>query len=631
VEPLPGFIGRIARVNLSKSKVKEETVESEVFRKHLGGRGLAGKILLEELDLKVDPLEPGNKLLFLTGPLTGTAFPGSGKHQVLAKSPLTGIWGESTSGGFWGPELKFAGYDGLIIEGRASNSVYLWIKDQKIEIRDGTKLWGRNVVEATKQILEETDSRARVACIGPAGENLVRYASIIHDMNHAAGRTGMGAVMGSKNLKAVAVKGSKRVEIADQGRFNQLLQEAREVLKKSSTTSQYHKYGTSGGLTSLQALGILPTKYFQTGVFDGSELLSGEAMAETILKGTTTCMACPIACIRAVSVDSGPYKGVTVETGGPQYETIAAFGSLCLNSNLEAIAKAHQLCNQYGLDTISAGSAIAFAMECYERKLLTREETDGIEMKWGNVDAILTMIEKISKREGFGNLLAEGLLRASRKIGGTAQEIALHVKGVEVPIHEPRGKKGVGLFYAISCRGACHLQASHDTAFGGDKGIPEISLRGQIDRFAIEGKGSFIKKTEDLMAICNSAVICRFPTVALNPQENISVTLIAQMLSAATGWDLTTEELMKIGERAVNLTRIFNVKLGISRRDDTLPARFSEEMPEGASEGQRISKADLDKMLDEYYRERKWDDNGIPTKEKLRELGISQLAGNLTK
>jgi len=627
---MPGFVGRLARVDLSESKVKEEDVE-ETFRKFLGGKGLAGKIMLEELDLKVDPLDAENKLLFLTGPLTGTAFPGGGKHQVLAKSPLTGIWGEATSGGYWGPELKFAGYDGLIIEGKASSPVYLWIHDRGAEIRDGTKLWGRNVVEATKQIQRETNRSAKVACIGVAGEKLVRYACVIHEMNHAAGRSGMGAVMGSKNLKAVAVLGSGRLEMADPHEFNRLLREAHAILEKSSTAKSLHRYGTSGGVLPLQELGILPTKHFQTGMFEGSERISGEAMAETILTGRTTCMGCPIACMRAVRVGSGPHKGVTEETGGPQYETVAAFGSLCLNADLGAIAKAHQMCNQYGLDTISTGNAIAFAMECYDRNLLGREEVNGMELKWGNAEAMLRTIEKIGERDGFGDLLAEGVARASKRIGGEAEKIAMHVKGMEVPLHEPRGKKGVGLFYAISCRGACHLQAAHDTVLGGERGIPEIGVEGRVDRFSVRGKGRLVKSTEDLAAVCNSAVICRFPTVLLNPTENISVTLITKMLSAATGWDMTPEELVRIGERAVNLTRVFNVKLGIDRKDDHLPARASEEMPEGTSKGQKISKEDLDTMLNEYYMERGWDERGIPTREKLEELGMSELAGTLPR
>ena len=621
-----GFIGRLARVDLSKGKVREEEIEEEVFRKFLGGRGLAAKILLEELDPNVDPLSPENKLIFATGPLTGTAYPGSGKHIVAAKSPLTSLWGESASGGYWGPELKFAGYDALIVEGRASSPVYLWIHDREVEVRDGSHLWGMTVVEATKKIRRETDEHARVACIGPAGEMLVRYACIINDMNHASGRTGLGAVMGSKNLKAVAVYGSRRrLETAKPNEFKNLLVEAHKILKESSTAQSLFNYGTSGGVPSLNELGILPTKNFQTGVFEGSERISGQAMAETILVGRTTCMGCPIQCVRAVRVEGGRFGGVTEETGGPQYETVAAFGSLLLNDNLESIAYAHYLCNQYGIDTISTGVAIAFAMECYEKEVLRKEDTGGLELRWGDPETILKLIEIIVRREGLGDVLAEGVKRAAERIGKGAERYAMHVKGQELPMHEPRGKKALALAYAISNRGACHLTSSHDTSFSG-KGIPELGIEGGLDRFAVNGKGRFVKRTEDLMGFCNSAVICRFTTAVLNPAENIPIKMIAKFLEAATGWNVGPRDLQIMGERAVNLTRIFNVRLGVTRKDDVIPSRFAEEMPEGASKGQKVTPEDLDLMLDEYYEERGWTRNGIPTKERLEALGIGEFA-----
>ena len=623
---MPGFVGRLARVDLSKGEVREEEIEEGIFKRFLGGRGLAAKILLEELSPDVDPLSPENKIVFATGPLTGTAYPGSGKHIVAAKSPLTLIWGESTSGGYWGPELKFAGYDVLIVEGRASSPVYIWLHDREIEVRDGAHLWGMNVVEATKRIRCETDERARVACIGQAGERLVRYACIINDMNHASGRTGLGAVMGSKNLKAVAVYGShRRLEVVRPAEFRNLLVEAHKILEASSTAQSLSNYGTSGGTPALNELGILPTKNFQTGVFEGSERISGQAMAESILVGRTTCMGCPIGCIRAVRIEEGPYKGVTEEAGGPQYETVAAFGSLLLNDNLEAIARAHYLCNQYGIDTISTGVSIAFAIECYERGILRKEDTGGLELRWGDPELILKVVEMIAQRKGLGDVLAEGVRRTAKKFGAEAERYAMHVKGLEVPMHEPRGKKALALLYAISNRGACHLVSSHDTPFAG-KGIPELGIEGGLDRFAVEGKGKFVKSTEDLMGFCNSAVICRFPTAVLNPEENIPIKMIAKFLGAVTGWDVGPRDLQTFGERAVNLARIFNVRLGVTRKDDTIPSRFGEEMPEGASKGQRVTTADLDLMLDEYYKARGWTENGIPTRRRLEALEIGEFA-----
>jgi len=619
------FIGKLLRVNLSNDAIKHEELEEETFRRFLGGRGLAAKILLEELDLSVDPFDPANKIIFATGPLTGTPFPGSGKHIVASKSPLTLKWGESTSGGFWGPELKFAGFDAIIIEGKASNPVYLWIHDGEVEIIDCNEIWGLNTVQATKRIRSETDKKARVACIGQAGENRVLYASIINDMNHASGRTGLGAVMGSKNLKAIAVLGSNRkLTLAKPKIFHELTIQAHEILKKSSTAQSLSNYGTSGGLLSLNELGILPTRNFQDGFFEFAEDISGEKMAERMVIGKTTCMGCPIGCVRSVRIEGGPYGYVGEETGGPQYETIASFGSLLLNKDLESIAKMHQLCNEYGLDTISTGVSIAFATECFERKLITVKDTNGLKLRWGDPNIVIKLIHLIACKEGFGTLLAEGVMRAAKKIGKGANRFAMHVKGLEVPMHEPRGKKAVGLFYAISNRGACHLAASHDTAFAG-KGIPELGIEGGLDRFSIKGKGIFVKKTEDLMGFCNSAVICRFTTAVLNPAENIPIWMIAKFLEAATGWKVDPIDIQILGERAVNLARLFNVRLGVTRREDVLPLRFSEELPRGASKGQKITIEDLNTMLNEYYKARGWNNEGIPTKERFELLGLNEF------
>lgn len=625
-------MGKILRVNLTTEKIVENKLEEELVKTFLGGRGLGVKILFDELKAGIDPLKFRNKLIFATGPLTGTPFPGNSRYIVMAKSPLTGIWGEANAAGDFGIKLKNAGYDALIIEGEAEIPVYLWIHDCEAEIRDASRLWSKITGDTSKSIIEEVRKMdASVACIGPGGENLVRYACVISDLMRAAGRCGMGAVMGSKKLKAVAVHGTQKIKIADEEGLREL---SRIAVKDSfkGWGRDLHDHGTASELEILHHTGRLPTKAFRKCTFEGATKITGETMTETILVGSKPCFGCPISCHRVIEVKE-PYV-VDSSYGGPEYESCAALGSLCMNDNLVAIAKANELCNKYALDTISTGVSIAFAMECYEKGLLTMEDIDGIDLKWGNHRAMIEIIEKIAKREGIGDLLAEGVRRASEKIGRGSEKFALHVKGLELPMHEVRGKKGLGLSYATSVRGACHLQSFHDDFVELDKDLaPEIGLDSKITpRHRLHTgpeKVKMIKMGEDLHCIYNSLIICEFPvwwTSGIRPKTFVSA------FASVTGWDVNSKDLMHIGERILNLCKAFNVREGMTRRDDTLPERLMEPLSEGLYKGEAISRDMLSRMLDYYYEFRGWDkETGIPKKEVLERLGLNYVAKELEK
>lgn len=626
-------MGKVLRVNLSKEKIVKDKLEENMARKFIGGRCLGAKILFDEVRQGINPLGPENKLVIATGVLTGIPFAGNSRYVIMAKSPLTGIWGEANSSGFFGPELKCAGYDAVIVEGKADAPVYLWIHDDEAEIKDASHLWGKITGETQKIIREEVkDRKTRVACIGPGGENLVKYACVISDLNRAAGRTGMGAVMGSKNLKAIAVRGTEKIEFAHEKRLMELVRIANQEVWEGVYGNLLQKYGTDGDLDDLDATGRLPTKNFRKSTFEGSDKITGETMAETILKKRGACYACPVACIRVVEAKE-PYK-VDPAYGGPEYETTAALGSLCMNDNLVAVAKGNELCNKYSIDTISTGVVIAFAMEGYERGLITKEDTQGIDLTWGNHHAIIQLIEKIAKREGFGDILAEGVKKAAEKIGSGAEEFAIHIKGQEVPMHEPRGKKGLGLSYATSNRGACHLQAEHDDIFEDEKWLcPEIGLDRALtprDRLYLgKEKAKLVKIAGDLWALYDSLIVCKFTAY---PEGGIGVRRLTDIVAAATGWEITINELMAVGERAFNLCRTFNVREGITRKDDTLPTRLMEPLGEGPYEGEAISRYALNKVLDHYYELRGWDKKtGIPRRRKLKELDLKHVADELER
>ncbi|MEM2178664.1 MAG: aldehyde ferredoxin oxidoreductase family protein [Candidatus Methanomethylicaceae archaeon] len=618
-----GYNKKIVRIDLANEKISIEEVDDYIYRMYLGGRGLGAYFLFKELKPKIDPLSSENKLIFATGILTGVPLPGFSKYSVVSKSPLTNSFGEAEAGGFFGPELKFAGFDALIIEGKSEKPVYLWINNGKIEIRDAKHLWGKTTKDTQEEIRKElNDKLIRVASIGLAGENLVRYACIINELKYVNGRSGLGAVMGSKKLKAIAVRGHKRIKYKNEEKIRELIKWVAENWKNFPGTVARNTYGTSIGVMVNNKIGILPTKNFQGGYFEKAEEISGEKMKETILIKTEGCYACPIRCKRVVK-GKEPYV-TDPDYGGPEYETVAAFGSLCYIDDLNAIALANQMCNAYGLDTISTGCVIAFAMECYENNILTKNDTNGLDLKFGNKEAMLKLIEMIAKREGIGDLLAEGVMRASKKIGKGSEKFALHVKGKEVPLQEPRGKTGVGLAYALSPSGADHMQHPHDPAF--EKILEEYKPLGiikPIDSLSLgPEKVRFFMYTHLWWGLFDCLGICKFPFIP-HPAGFLKINHLIEIVNAVTGWETSLWELMKVSERAINIARCFNIREGFTNIDDNLPERFFEEIKFGPKKGFKINKEEFYEAIKMYYEMMGWDRNtGIPTKAKLDELDI---------
>jgi aldehyde:ferredoxin oxidoreductase len=606
-----GYWGRILRVDLSKKKISEQPLDDDVASALIGGSGLGARILFDEVAPEVDPLGPDNLLIFAVGPLTGTKIYNSNRFDVIAKSPLTGIFGEANSGGFWGETFKKCGYDAVVIKGISKRPVYLYIDEKQVKIEDAGELWGKDTFEADRLMREKYGKTSQVALIGPAGENLVRIANITTDGKHAraAGRCGMGAVMGSKKLKAIVVNGNKEPEIAHPEKVQELIRSLAATMKEG--TAGIKQYGTSGGLEYCEEIGNIPVKNWYQGPWpEGAKKVSGRTMAETILTDRYHCGRCVINCGRVLKSVEGPYKGA--ELGGPEYETIGLLGSNLLVDDLQAVATSNELCNRYGLDTISTGGVIGFAMEAYERGLISKKDTGGIDLQWGNAKAVHEMIEAIAFRKGFGNVLAEGVKRAAEQLGGVAQEFAIHVKGLEPPAHDPRAKVTVAVGFATSNRGACHLQAfSHDFeegAFIADLGLPQLK-----DRFALEGKVENTIRMQHLMCMFDSLTCCKFALFG-----GLTIQPLTQFLNHVTGWDFDADRFFKTGERMFNLKRLYNVRAGISRKDDMLPPRMAVHKRGGGTN----FLPPINSLLNEYYRLRGWDEFGIPTPEKLKELGI---------
>jgi aldehyde:ferredoxin oxidoreductase len=617
-----GYIGKLLRIRLSDLKVSVESLDFEVARKLVGGDGYAANILYNEVTSSITPYSTENRLIFMTGPLTGSMVPGGNRWAVVARSPLTDIFGESHAGGFWGTELKSAGFDGVIVQGRAESPVYLWIHDKEVEIRKADDLWGMETFEAYRTIQSELgDQKTRIIGIGPAGEKLVRIAAIICSDRGAAGRTGLGAVMGSKNLKAIAVRGTGKIPIVDENRVRELLGKVREALKVPPLNAYDHRNlgrdGTAYGVETFNVIGNLPTKNWTVGSFAGAEKISGPTMSKTILSRRTACFNCPISCGRYIEVKAGPYSPLSGP--GPEYEAIASFGSLCMNENLESIAKANDICNRLGTDTISCGASIAFAMECYEKGTITPENTGGVKLSWGNHEAIIRMTELIGRKEGFGATLGEGVRIAAQKIGKGAENCAIHVKGLEIPMHNPRILKAQGLGYATSNRGACHNQGSPMYV---ERGVllPDYGFDKSLNGIATEGKARLTMIHQNICTAVDAMGMCKFVVLLTYV---IPPTLLAEFYSAVTGLETDHNELLRLGERIWNLKRAFNIEMGLSRQHDTLPKRFLEEtVQEGPAKGQIV---ELEPMLNVYYALRGWDCEGRPTKEKLRELGLEGL------
>lgn len=589
-----GWAGKILEVDLSNEKITETKLDEKLARDFIGGRGLGVKILYDRVGPEVKPLDPENLLIFATGPLTGTLSPTSGRHCVVTKSPLTNTISDSQSGGYWGAELKFAGYDAIIVRGKAKKPVYLWVRDGGAEFKDAKALWGKGTHATTDGICKELgDDKVKVACIGPAGEKLVKIAAIINDKYRASGRCGVGAVMGSKNLKAIAVRGKGEPKIANEELFKIYVRECQKVLKENPVTGTgLPTYGTAVLVNIINEHGVYPTRNFQTGVFPTADKTGGETIAETILVRNKGCYACPIACSRVTKVEGGEHEG-------PEYETIGAFGGMCGVDNLEAIAKANLLCNDLGLDTISMGNTIGCAMELSERGKFKGP-------KFGDEKAVVELTQKTAMREGLGEKLAEGSARLAEECG--MPELSMSVKGLEIPAYDPRGIQGHGLAYATSNRGGCHLRAYMIAPE--ILGIPKL-----MERFSTSGKPETVIIFQDLVAAIDSLVLCEFTSFALETVQ------YAKLLTSATSVEFTDEQIMTIGERIWNLERLYNLREGFSAEDDTLPKRLLEEpMPEGPSKGRTSM---LAKMLPSYYSFRGWNSKGVPTREKLKELGLA--------
>ncbi|MFU2158342.1 aldehyde ferredoxin oxidoreductase family protein [Caldisericum sp. AR60] len=600
---LGGYMGKILRVNISTKEVKVEPINEELARKFIGARGYAAKIIFDEVPRNADPLGPENKLIFATGPLTLTTAPTGGRYDVVTKSPLNNVIAASNSGGFFGPELKKAGFDMLIVEGKSDKPVYLWINDGKVEIRDASHLWGKDTYETTDMLLEEvSDKTAKVACIGPAGEKLSMQACVINDKARAAGRTGVGAVMGSKMLKAVVAKGTGRAPIADNEAFKEALRVAMDKIKTNGVTSQgLPTYGTMVLNHIIDEHGLYPTNNFQKGTFEYVDEVSGEKLKETYLIRNKACFACPIGCGRVVRIPE-----IEEEVEGPEYETSWAFSADCGVSDLKAVITANHLCNKLGLDTIATGATIAALMELYEKGYVPKDHIGELpEPKFGNAEAIVEYTKAIGLRKGIGDKLAKGSHDFATEYGHP--ELSMSVRKQELPAYDPRGAQGHALEYATSNRGGCHVR--------GYMISPEIlGLPEKLDPFATEGKAQWVKIFQDLTAVIDSEGLCLFTSFALGLPEYTAI------LKAATGFDYTEDEVIKAGERIWNLERLWNIDVGVGPEEDKLPERFLKEpLPEGAAKGQVVK---LHITLPDYYRVRGWSEKGIPTEEKLKELAL---------
>ncbi|HEY3321798.1 MAG TPA: aldehyde ferredoxin oxidoreductase family protein [Planctomycetota bacterium] len=595
-----GYCGKILRVNLSSGTISTEALDPKLATKFIGGRGLGTYLLSREIDAKVEPFSPDNKLIFVTGPLTGAPMPAASRYMVVTKSPLSGTVACSNSGGYWGPELKFAGWDLIILEGKSPTPCYLSIRDDKVTLHDATKYWGRLVGEVTDELLAEFgDPKARVACIGPAGEKLSRIASIMNEKCRAAGRSGVGAVMGSKNLKAIIVRGSGKVPPANPEKSKALLSELLGLIKANGVTGQgLPTFGTAILVNIINESGVYPTRNFQTSVFPGADKASGEALKENYLTDRDVCFRCPIACGRYCEADG-------VEGGGPEYESIWAFSADVGVSDLPTVIKANKWCNEYGLDTISTGATIACAMEMAERGVLKPSDVDGPELKFGSAEAVVEWTRKIGAGEGLGAKLAQGSYRFAQSYG--VPELSMTVKKLELPAYDPRGIQGHGLQYATSNRGGCHVR--------GYMISPEIlGLPQKLDPHTLEGKAVWAKAFQDLTAVIDSLGLCLFTSFALKAEH------YRDMYNVITGMELTTEELVLAGERIWNMERVFNLAAGITPDQDTLPKRLLKEpLTEGAAKGKVHQ---LGELLPQYYKERGWSAGGIPSEDRLTQLAL---------
>jgi aldehyde:ferredoxin oxidoreductase len=626
-----GTTAKILRVDLSTDSIEVEEFSEDFYQLYPGGKALAGYILLNEMSPHTDPFAPENVLVIANGLLTGAPVSTATRYVVSARSPLTMSYGESEAGGFWGPELKMAGFEAIVVKGHAPEPVYLWIQEGEAEIRPAGHLWGRLTAEVQEEIRAELgDDKIRVLQIGPAGENLVRFAGITNDLRHFNGRNGMGAVMGSKNLRAIAVRGRRRYQTLahDPDTLMKLGRKLAKGVRESPQSWDLQERGTPGIVEPLNISGILPTRNFRQGAFENVDEIKWEAYEKELLTARRSCYACAVRCKREVAVD-----GQTSVYGGPEYETVASFGPNCGVSDLQVIAKANEMCNAYMLDSISTGATIAFAMECFEHGLIGLEDTDSLDLRFGNAEAMLTMVKRIAKRQGLGDLLAEGSLRAAQKIGGEALFFAMQVKGQELPMHDPRGKYNVGIGYAISEIGADHLVVAHDPMLANPDSVPFKNAHplgitvAQPARSLSYEKMKHFYILEKLTSLEKVIGYCFFGPA---PRSYIQIDEMLLSINAATGWNLGVEDALLIGERATNMARIFNAREGFSREDDVLPERLFQGLENGALQGEAMPREEFEQALTVLYGLKGWDpETGNPTREGLDALSLGWAADML--
>jgi aldehyde:ferredoxin oxidoreductase len=619
-----GFIGKILRVDLSSGKITEEELREDTTKKYIGGVGIATRYLYDEVPKGADPLGAENLLIFMTGPLAGTASASASRYSAVAKSPLTGIWGHANSGGSFGPALKRSGYDGIIFQGISPTPVYLKIADGKAELRGAEHLWGKTVTETEGLIKEGSDTSFTIASIGPGGENLVRYASIMNNTHRAAGRCGLGTVMGSKRLKAVACAGKTPILLANESVFRERARKQIELLNESMLKVGFEAFGTNMVSDMVNARGGYPTRNWQTGVFEGIEELNGQALTDKVLVSRVHCFACPISCGRGSEIKEGPWKGRKGE--GPEYETVNTLGALCNVSDMNMVTMANYLCNEYGLDTISTGATIAFAMECYEKGILIKERTGGLAIEFGDGNLVIELVKKIAKREGIGDLLAEGTKRISEELGQASEHFAMHVKGLELPAYDPRAAKICGLGYVTANRGGDHITGYVEGPTFIDTPFLLVDDSKIQDVFVANPKeAKVLVDMENALTMFDAIGGCKFMGILLKAEDFID------LITNATGWDLSVDDFRKSGERIYNLMRAFCIREGVSREADILPKRLMEDpLPEGPAQGMVIDRDTLEMMKDAYYEFRGWDKHtGKPTTEKLRELELDDLLDDL--
>ncbi len=620
-----GYNGKILVVDLTTGTQEIREPEERWYRTYFGGTGIVAEALLTEDIYEVDPLGPENVLIFACSVVTGAPIAGFNRYMVGAKSPLTGGFARTEAAGFWGPELKFAGFDAVVVKGAAAKPVYIWINDGQVEIRDAVGLWGLDNAQTLQRLREiADDQKVRVVSIGPAGENQVLYSCVQTDLEHFNGRTGMGAVMGSKNLKAIAVRGTKPLSLADAEKVKEIAKWHHERIKVHPPNVGLRKFGTPGLVQGVNASGFFPTRNFQEGQFEGAENLAAEKYHETIFHSRGTCFQCTVACKRRVELDSDTYP-LDKRFGGPEYETLAAFGSMLAIDNLEAVAYANQLCNLLGLDTISTGCCISFAMECFEKGILSEDDADGRALRFGDAEAMVWLIRQIAAREGIGATLSLGVKRAAEKIGRGAEQYAFHIKGQEPGLHDGRGKTGMALGFALGATGGDHIETPHDVAFQGE-GVSKLFPLGLLDPVdplkTDAAKVRFFVIGQKAWGINNLLCICNFCSV---PIGAMTFTKLVEAVQAITGWEVSLYEIVLGVDRANAMSRIFNNRCGFAADDDTLIKRWFEKMPSGPLQGVGFDPDSFRGWVELYYEMSGWDKEGRPTRGKLVELGLDWL------